>query len=96
MGYGEDRAEAAEGAPSAQDPRPFVMGKAASAIEHYLGDAAYVSATGVAEYDRIKQDRDNVRAIRDARKPCVRCTFCGRCKRAERRRPVHEHLLDSL
>lgn len=47
-------------------------------------------------FETIQRDKANVRAIRDSKKVCVRCTFCGRCKRAERRRPVHEHLLDSL
>ncbi len=42
-------------------------------------------------YERIKRDREHVRAIRDSKRICKRCTFCGRCKRGVRKkRPAPE------
>lgn len=61
------------------------MGRAAFAAEVYLGDVPNDALAGSPE--RIRQDRENVRAIRNSRIVCHRCTFCGRCKRGSKRRP---------
>ena len=79
-----------------EQTNPLPLNKATSAVEKYLGDAAQVSATGVEAFDRVKTDRDNVRAIRDSRRVCRWCTFCGRCKKGSKRRPVNVEKLDSL
>ena len=63
-------------------------GKAESAVERYLGNEAQQETDSLDRnsFDRMVRDRANVRSIRDSRRICKRCTFCGRCKRGKKRR----------
>ena len=47
-------------------------------------------------FETTRADTANVRALRDAKRICVRCTFCGRCKKGSKRRTVNVRKLDSL
>ncbi|MBR3257423.1 MAG: hypothetical protein IKF96_00375 [Eggerthellaceae bacterium] len=66
-----------------------VSRKAESAAERYLSEDAREETAGLERdsFERMVRDRANVRSIRDSRRICKRCTFCGRCKRGKKRRP---------
>ena len=66
-----------------------VTRKAESAAERYLSEEDREETTGLERdsFEHMVRDRANVRSIRDSRRICRRCTFCGRCKRGKKRRP---------
>ena len=47
-------------------------------------------------FEVTRQDMEAVRARRDAKRICVRCTFCGRCRFGVRKKPVDASKLESL
>ncbi|MBR2789813.1 MAG: hypothetical protein IKD70_04250 [Eggerthellaceae bacterium] len=89
-------AEADEGTEGARRGMSFaeyaagldVSRKAESAADRYLGEEVREETAGLERdsFERMVRDRANVRSIRDSRRICRRCTFCGRCKRGKKRR----------
>lgn len=47
-------------------------------------------------FEVMRRDTANVRVLRDTKKICERCTFCGRCKKGSKRRTVNTKKLESL